>query len=313
MIIVTEGRSIPLADDIHSRQMLIIENAEALMDGETLKPEIKQAFLNTPRHAFAPRFQDGRPGLWSEVDDTLLSQSLGPIYADAPYCIYRDQFGEATSTISQPSLVLYMLQLLDLKAGHRVFELGGGSGWNAALMSRLVGTTGEVLSIEIESALIENSRRALDNLGIGNVSLLLGDGSQPPSDVEKFDRGIFTASSWSLPEVFFDLIRESGLLLFVLKIHESSDLLLALRKTSDHFVSERQIHCRFVSLTGNRDFKPVKGGSKEQTFEDWIRTSRRDLEKVKVSVYRANAAPPNSKDSFMLTRDGNIFVWNNPS
>jgi len=96
---------------------------EALMEGETLKPEIKQAFLNTPRHAFAPRFQDGRPGLWSEVDDTLLSQSLGPIYADAPYCIYRDGFGETTSTISQPSLVLYMLQLLDLKPGHRVFEL----------------------------------------------------------------------------------------------------------------------------------------------------------------------------------------------
>ena len=88
-------------------------------------------------------------------------------------------------------------------------------------MSRLIGTSGEVLSIEIESALIENSHKALDNLGIRNVSLLLGDGSRPPSDAEEFDRGIFTASSWNLPEVFFDLIRDSGLLLFVLKIHES--------------------------------------------------------------------------------------------
>ena len=180
-------------------------------------------------------------------------------------------------------------------------------------MSRLIGTSGEVLSIEIESALIENSHKALDNLGIRNVSLLLGDGSRPPSDAEEFDRGIFTASSWNLPEVFFDLIRDSGLLLFVLKIHESSDLLLALRKSGDYFVSERQIHCRFVSLTGNRELKPMKDGSQEQSFADWIRTSHRDLEKVKVSVYRAYAALPDSKDSFRLRRDGNIFVWNDTS
>jgi len=280
------------------------------MEGNALKPEIKAAFLATPRHVFAPRFPDGRPGLWSEVDESALHHSLGAIYADAPYCIYRSESGEATSTISQPSLVLFMLQLLDLKPGHRVYELGGGSGWNAALMSRLVGEAGKVLSIEIESALIKNAHRALQQLGISNVSLLLGDGSLPPSDTGQFDRGIFTAASWNLPEIFFDLIRNAGLLLFVLKVHASSDLLLVLRKTDNHFVSEHQILCRFVSLTSDRVDNPPEGGPKEREFNDWLRKFHGDLEKLQVSVYRAgDAPPPKSEEAFHLPRDGNLFVW----
>jgi len=306
---VTGGLSNSLAKEIRSRQALLIENAEALMEGESLKSEIKDAFLATPRHAFTPRFQDGRPGLWSEVDESVLRHSLGTIYADAPYCIYRNESGEATSTISQPSLVLFMLQMLDLKPGQRVYELGGGSGWNAALMSRLVGESGQVLSFEIEPALIENAHRALDQLGISNVSLLLGDGSQPPLKTDQFDRGIFTASSWNLPEIFFDLIPDAGLLLFVMKVQPKSDLLLVLRKAGEHFVGERKINCRFVSLTGDGNANQQKGGPKERKFINWANKTHSDLETIQVSVYRADDNPPESEDAFYLPREGNLFVW----
>ena len=188
---------------------MLLEQTDRFLQGELLSEAIRDAFIATPRHQFAPLFPDGRPGLWSDIEESLLIQHLDNLYADQPYCIFRDDKDEVVSTISQPTLVIYMLHLLELEPGMNVFELGGGSGWNAAMMGRIVGNEGHVSSIEAETSLLENARRALKDKGLENVSLIAGDASLGLSDKGPFDRGIFTASSWDLPKVFFDQIKKT--------------------------------------------------------------------------------------------------------
>jgi protein-L-isoaspartate(D-aspartate) O-methyltransferase len=105
-----------------------------------LSPRVIDAFYSTPRHLFAEQY-----GSWAHGQYCLVTVDASNLEAHLP-AIYRDEglgiFGEdlATSvTMSMPSFVLEMLELLQLEPGHRVFELGTGSGWNAALVAHLVG------------------------------------------------------------------------------------------------------------------------------------------------------------------------------
>ncbi len=299
-----------LAQRIQNKQEFLIERAERFLHGEPLSELLQGALLKTPRHQFAPRFQDGSPGLWSDVDDSLLIPQLDVLYADQPYPIFKNELGIVTSTISQPSLVLYMIHLLEIKPGQRVFELGGGSGWNAALMSHLVGPTGSILSYEIEDGLIANAQTALDQCGVQNVSLKSGDGTNFPVDPGSFDRGVFTASAWDLPECFFRAIKEDGLLLFVFRVSDSVDLLAALRRTGNHFTSELHFPCRFVPTTGPSEIpSEVVDQSQEQRFSDWLGQHGEDLEDLELQIHSASALPPPNNNAFDLTRRNCVFRW----
>lgn len=198
-----------------------------------------------------------------------LREHLAELYADQPLCIYRDDNGKSLSTVSQPSLVLYMIDLLDLQPGLSVFELGGGSGWNAAMMGRLVGPTGKVKSIEILECVVPAAKATLSELGLTQVEFLSGDASQVvAADSEtQFDRGVFTASAWDLPSCLFEKIKDRGLLLFVFKAQPNYDLLCLLRKTDqDSFTSELHFSCSFVPVTGQNaqpEHQPISVDSLE--------------------------------------------------
>jgi SAM-dependent methyltransferase len=100
------------------------------------------------------------------------------IYSDA-VMIHVDASGERLpSTNSRPSYVLWLLDLLDLRPGHRVLEIGSGSGWLAAVMAGLVGKGGHVTGMEIIPDLAMQSQADLGRLGIDNVSVLAADGAQ---------------------------------------------------------------------------------------------------------------------------------------
>lgn len=298
---------------VRSLQASLIENAEGFLHGKSLPHAIKEAFLETPRHVFAPRFQDGTPGLWSDVPDSVLLQHLDTLYADQPYCIYKDAEGETLSTISQPSLVIFMLHLLDLQPGFRVFELGGGSGWNAALMSRMVGKHGHVMTFEILAPLMENAQRALSELDIKNVSLIFGDAYSLIADEKPFDRGVFTASAWELPTFFFDKIKEGGLLLFVLKFNPSVDLLILLRKTGDHFASETHFPCRFVPITRKTPSTSQHTPSAEETrFFQEFDLRRADVEDLKLKVYPDRVCTQTSANECAYNRGNSRFIWSFP-
>lgn len=210
-----------------------------------LSPRVEEAFLTIPRHKFIRKFSVDYDN-WIEVDDETVFNYLPLIYSDATLLIWdKENF---LSTISQPSLVLHMLELLDVKEGMRVFELGTGSGWNAALLGYLTGKSGEVVSYEIIPELAESSAGILSE-HFDQVRVVAGDATHLIQKEDPFDRGVFTAGAYDLPLSFFDKIREGGKLLFVLKTN-GDDLLLTLEKRKDHFEEVSRLRCRFVPVVG---------------------------------------------------------------
>jgi len=154
------------------------------------------------------------------------------------------------STISQPSFVLRMLDLLQLRPGHRVFELGAGSGWNAALIAHLVGPGGHVSSLEIIPDVAKTATQTMERLGVRNVSVIEGDGGDGYAAGAPYDRAIFTAGAYDLPKAFFQQVADDGLMLAVLKNPGGGDNLLLLRKRANHFELLEAMPCGFVQLRG---------------------------------------------------------------
>ncbi|MBK1877505.1 protein-L-isoaspartate O-methyltransferase family protein [Pelagicoccus mobilis] len=232
-------------------QTTLLLAAERFFGRGRIPKRIRQAFMDTPRHLFAKRFYSSAKQDWVDLETADLRDHLTELYSDHPLCIYRDKNGKSLSTVSQPSLVLYMIDLLELEPGQSVFELGGGSGWNAALMAHLVGKKGKILSLEIIEELTPSAQAALEELNLNQVCFRSGDANLG-SDEGNFDRGVFTASAWDLPACFYQQIKPKGLLLYVFKAQPNYDLLCLLRKTDQsHFESELHFSCSFVPVTGS--------------------------------------------------------------
>lgn len=211
-----------------------------------LSPRVEEAYLKIPRHFFVRRFSVDYDN-WIEVDEESVFNYLPIIYSDATLLIWDK--GDKISTISQPSLVLHMLELLDIKEGMRIFELGTGSGWNAAMLGYLTGANGEVVSYEIVPELASTARELISKFDLPQVRVEAGDAGELIEKEEAFDRGMFTAGAYDLPLLFFDKIKEGGKLLFVLKTG-GDDLLLCLEKRRDHFEETSRMRCRFVPVVG---------------------------------------------------------------
>jgi len=209
----------------------------------SLSKEICDAYVALPRHEFLTRFSPDYIS-WLKVSP----QNLPCIYADTTLLLYQRQ--GYVSTISQPSFVLKMLDLLDIKPGMKAFELGTGSGWNAALMGYLVGKKGKVISYEIIPEMVKQAKNHLAKFDLPQIEVVQGDALQEIWEAEEFDRGIFTAGAWDMPGILFNAIKDGGKLLFVLKTSRG-DLLLAMQKVKDHFQVYDKMACQFVAVTGS--------------------------------------------------------------
>jgi protein-L-isoaspartate(D-aspartate) O-methyltransferase len=148
-------------------------------------------------------------------------------------------------TISQPFVVAYMTERLDLKPEHRVLEVGTGSGYQAAILSRLAG---EVLTVERYRTLAEAARKRLETLGCRNVTVLVGDGLAGVPSHAPYDRIIVTAAADRLPEVLVDELAEGGVMVLPLGPHNGAQRLVKLTKTKEKLAREELIWVRFVPL-----------------------------------------------------------------
>ena len=115
-------------------------------------------------------------------------------YRDAPLYIGNNQ------TISQPATVVAMTEALDIKKGQKILEIGTGSGWQSALLSKLVGETGTVYSVEIIDDLVKMAKDNLKKLTIENVNVIKGDGSLGLEKYAPYDRILVTAGSPDIPK-----------------------------------------------------------------------------------------------------------------
>ncbi len=120
-------------------------------------------------------------------------------------------------TISQPYTVAFMLELMELKKGEKILEIGAGSGYNAAVMSDVVGEDGEIISIEINDKLVEFANNNLKKTGIKNVKIIKGDGSKGYENGAPYDKIIITADCPHMPEKLFEQLKDGGIMVLPLK------------------------------------------------------------------------------------------------
>lgn len=185
-------------------------------------PRVLDAMRQVPRHAFVERHQQAEA-----YDDTPL-----PI-------------GDGQS-ISQPYMVAIMTQLLRLEGPERVLEVGTGSGYQAAVLTRLCSM---VYTIERIPSLLERSRTILEECGYENIQFKVGDGSLGWPEEAPFDAILVTAGAPAIPSVLVDQLTDGGRL--VVPVGDRySQTLKRITKTRFGAKTENFTGCRFVDLVG---------------------------------------------------------------
>jgi protein-L-isoaspartate(D-aspartate) O-methyltransferase len=146
-------------------------------------------------------------------------------------------------TISQPFVVAYMTEQLSLRKSHRVLEIGTGSGYQAAILSRLCK---QVLTIERYRTLADRARGRLEDLGYHNVEVMVGDGFDIPAGAGNFDRIVVTAAMEQIPDALAERLEPDGVLIAPVGPQHGVQTLVRLVRTESGFERKELVDVRFV-------------------------------------------------------------------
>ena len=183
-------------------------------------PRVLDAMLKVPRHLFVP-------------------ESLRPrAYTDSPVPIGYDQ------TISQPYIVAFMTEALDVQSNHRVLEIGTGSGYQAAVLGLLAN---RVYTIEIIAPLAERARGTLADLGFRNIEVRTGNGYLGWPEHAPYDRIMVTAAPEEVPPALVQQLKVGGLM--AIPVGTVTQQLRILRRTTTAMETLRTLPVRFVPMT----------------------------------------------------------------
>ncbi len=209
---------------------------------------VKQALFNVPRHHFIEQYYDdkGPDGIVQVRSPNPTPEQLKQIYSDRGMMIRK----EPHSAASQPSLIFGMLKDLQLTHGHKVLEVGTGSGWNAGLIAFSVGDDSLVYSVDLQADLVEKARQHLNSAGFNRVNLKAGDGGLG-WDGETFDRIIVTVGSADIPPAWIQSLTDDGILVMPLKTSGVGDPILQLHKRGDKLTGKFTQWAGFMNLQGN--------------------------------------------------------------
>jgi protein-L-isoaspartate(D-aspartate) O-methyltransferase len=167
----------------------------------------------------------------------VTSLDRGHAYRDTPLGIACGQ------TISQPFIVAYMTEQLSLEPSHRVLEIGTGSGYQAAILSKLVR---DVVTLERFRTLADRARLVLKELKCSNVDVILGDGFDVPANLGTFDRIMVTAAMEDIPEALLDRLEPEGVLIAPVGPVDDKQVLVRVTRTADSFDRQDLVAVRFV-------------------------------------------------------------------
>ena len=167
----------------------------------------------------------------------VLPQLSDEAYADQAMPIACGQ------TISQPYVVAYMTEQLDVKREHRVLEVGTGSGYQAAILAQLAG---EVITVERYRTLADAARGRLATLGYDNVTVIAGDGLAGVPAHAPYDRIMVTAAAETVPDALVAELAEDGIMVLPLGEHGGTQRLVRLTRTRDGLARTDLIGVRFV-------------------------------------------------------------------
>jgi len=203
--------------------------AERLREELNLSERVYNAIKKVPRHLFVPE------------------RYRSEAYVDTPLPIGYGQ------TISAPHMVAIMCELLDIKEGEKILEVGTGCGYHAAVTAELVGSKGMVVSIERIPELAEIAKKNLSALSYDNVLVLVGDGSLGYPEEAPYDKIYVTASAPDVPRPLIDQLRVGGKM--VIPIGENYQNLYVVEKEENRIVRKRWGSVRFVLLYGEYGFR----------------------------------------------------------
>ena len=175
--------------------------------------------------------------------------STKEVYANEPVLLKRGADGRVISTMSQPSMIVAMLDQLEVEQGDRVLEIGTASGYNAALLAHLTGPAGLVVSVELEVDLAAQARRALEAAGVDQVRVVCADGRAGwPAD-SPYDRIIVTAAADRVEPAWVDQLRDGGRIVVPMARDE---MCFAYEKRNGALVEQSKVPARFVPLRSAR-------------------------------------------------------------
>jgi protein-L-isoaspartate(D-aspartate) O-methyltransferase len=199
--------------------------------GRALSPPVQEAFAKVPRHLFVPE----------------MGQSAA--YRDEAFVLKIGPDGIPVSSSSQPAMMAIMLEQLGLRPGHRVLEIGTGSGYNAALMSLITGPGGRVTTLDIDPELVSRARASLEAAGFGAVDVQCADGGYGDPAGAPFDRIIVTAGAWDIAPAWLAQLTAEGRLVLPLSVC-GIELSVALERSGDSWLSRSACRCGFVAMMG---------------------------------------------------------------
>ncbi len=201
-------------------------------EGILRSKEVIEAFLRVPREEFVPRHL----------------RRLA--YVDTPLPIGYGQ------TISAPHMVAIMTEALAPRRGHKVLEVGTGSGYQAAILAEIVGDEGHVWSIERIPALAEFARENLRRTSYARrVTVIIGDGSRGYPDAMPYDRIIVTAAAPDVPQPLVEQLATGGRLVIPVGDSFTQRLLILEKRPNGSVVKRWGTYCVFVPLIGEYGFR----------------------------------------------------------
>ena len=197
--------------------------------------DLADAFRAVPRHLFLPEL------------------AAADAYADQAFVIKTDDAGLPLSSSSQPMMMAIMLEQLEIVPGDRVLEVGTGTGYNAAVMARLAGDRGLVVSVDIDPGLVARARANLDaarpGAGAAEVIAMCGDGGFGAPDYAPYDKVIVTAGAWDLAPQWLAQLGPGGRIVVPLSVR-GSQLSVAFERADGHWRSRSVSPCGFIRMTG---------------------------------------------------------------
>ncbi len=192
---------------------------------------VEAAFRTVPRHLFLP--------------DVALER----VYSDQAIPT-KFENGRAISSSSQPAIMAIMLEQLNLQPDQHVLEIGAGTGFNAALMARLVGEQGQVTTVDLDEDTAAAARQNLAAAGFERVNVICGDGIAGYTANAPYDRIILTVGGWDIAPDWLEQLKPDGRILLPLSIN-GPQLSVAFDRRNNHLTSASIKPCGFMRLRGD--------------------------------------------------------------
>ncbi|MCD0448328.1 methyltransferase, FxLD system [Actinocorallia sp. API 0066] len=178
----------------------MVEKLTGLGWGGIRSASVEAAMRTVPRHLFVP--------------DATLERA----YAQDSVVTHRDERRVAISSASGPGVVAAQLEQLDVQPGHRVLEIGAGTGYNAACLAELAGSEGQVTAVDIGAEIVAEAREHLAAAGYPDVRVVQGDGHLGYPEGAPYDRIIVTAGAWDVPTAWREQLAPGGRLVVPLRV-----------------------------------------------------------------------------------------------